>query len=580
MPGPSLPALPGPAVQQLGGSSKGAFMQGFVQALTQSVNQLVMQRQQKEELDRRHKQSTYMALLQSGDEELIPIGLAGLIDEKAGKTGNIDKIKASPTYQQLTGLTQRIFEGSSGDLAAGGSGEGVGPAAMPTSTIPKGTAAGAALPMGASLEPPPPAHVAPEDFKFEQNLLGASAPVQPEVPPPAAPAGGGYDEIFRTLGDLRAKARFSPVARNRIDKAIELVRVGQTSGVLPEAMGKRLMDEMSPASARIESSMGGRLVEISAAEALKYGIPVPEGVESIKVDARRLTQAGATTRTEATITGANERAANKPRRLQIVWSQGVSGGMRKANYVDPATNTLTPLTHGDGKPVVDAPEFRQQITRDAQGNEFVNWVLPGGSGGGETGLTPPPAGPAATPSSAPAPSGTPSPTRVSPRVRELADKFSADPVVKRTQVIAEGANFALGLDNNTTNPADDIGLLYSFAKTMDPDSVVREGEYATVQKYAQSWAEKFGFDVQRIFSNTAFLTPQARANMKSTIQQKFGASRKMYENVRQQYGKQIGQVTGEADGTKHLLDLGAGFPNTTDAIEEWVRDASGKLVKK
>ena len=35
---------------------------------------------------------------------------------------------------------------------------------------------------------------------------------------------------------------------------------------------------------------------------------------------------------------------------------------------------------------------------------------------------------------------------------------------------------------------------------MDPDSVVREGEYATVQKYSQTWGQKFGMDVNRILN--------------------------------------------------------------------------------
>jgi hypothetical protein len=146
------------------------------------------------------------------------------------------------------------------------------------------------------------------------------------------------------------------------------------------------------------------------------------------------------------------------------------------------------------------------------------------------------------------------------RVDAKAKTFESLPVVKNTQKMAEAVSFANSLDINTKNPADDQALIYAFAKAMDPDSVVREGEYATVQKYAQSWAERFGFDVKRIYSNTAFLTPQARANMKKTIQAKFAAGKTQYDNVRKSYINQVNKITGQQDGEDYLTDYGAAFP--------------------
>jgi hypothetical protein len=105
----------------------------------------------------------------------------------------------------------------------------------------------------------------------------------------------------------------------------------------------------------------------------------------------------------------------------------------------------------------------------------------------------------------------------------------------------------------------------AFAKAMDPDSVVREGEYATVQKYAQSWAESFGFNAARIFSNTTFLTPQARANMKATIRQRYQAGLGQYNNVRKSFGDRINKITRKGDGLERLTDYAAGFPTGTAA---------------
>jgi hypothetical protein len=151
------------------------------------------------------------------------------------------------------------------------------------------------------------------------------------------------------------------------------------------------------------------------------------------------------------------------------------------------------------------------------------------------------------------------------RVDIKARAFDSQPIVKKIQTMAEAVTFADGLDPKTTNPADDQALIYSFAKAMDPESVVREGEYATVQKYAQSWAERFGFDVARIFSNTTFLTPEARANMKATIRARYQAARPQYDNVRQSYVTQINRITKQADGNDYLVDYGAAFPEAGSA---------------
>ena len=147
------------------------------------------------------------------------------------------------------------------------------------------------------------------------------------------------------------------------------------------------------------------------------------------------------------------------------------------------------------------------------------------------------------------------------RVDTLARGFDQQAAVKRAGTMAEAVAFANGMSPTTTNPADDQALIYAFAKAMDPDSVVREGEYATVQKYAQSWAEKFGFDVKRVFTNTAFLTPQARANMKATVQQKFAATKTQYDNLRRSYAERINRITGAPDGAEYLTDYAGGFPS-------------------
>ena len=152
------------------------------------------------------------------------------------------------------------------------------------------------------------------------------------------------------------------------------------------------------------------------------------------------------------------------------------------------------------------------------------------------------------------------PPRTQTAVNSIARGWDSLPIVKTIQKQAEAVEFSEKMDPNTKNPADDQALIYAFAKAMDPDSVVREGEYATVQKYGQSWAESFGFNLARLLSNTAFLTPQARANMKATIRAKYQAGMAQYQNVRKSYTAKINKLTGLGDGDEYLTDYGGGFP--------------------
>lgn len=159
------------------------------------------------------------------------------------------------------------------------------------------------------------------------------------------------------------------------------------------------------------------------------------------------------------------------------------------------------------------------------------------------------------------------------RVDKIANNFDNEAVVKNFSVIQEGVQFANSLDPKSTSPSDDQALIYSFAKVMDPNSVVREGEYATVQKYAQSWLDTLGFNASRILSNKEFLTPEARANMKATMQQRYDASLNQYENVYKEYGRRINAITGQEGGESMVTDYRAyqGFPG------DFVRQVESQL---
>lgn len=150
-------------------------------------------------------------------------------------------------------------------------------------------------------------------------------------------------------------------------------------------------------------------------------------------------------------------------------------------------------------------------------------------------------------------------------VRSKVSSFKSEAIVTNFNVINEGYNFAKSISTETTNPADDQALIYAFAKAMDPNSVVREGEYATAQKYAQSWIKAYGKSIEQAIAGTGFLSKEARANIKKTIETKYKSSESNYKNVYNQYVEGINNLTGRNDGEKFLTDYAAAYqePETT-----------------
>lgn len=162
-------------------------------------------------------------------------------------------------------------------------------------------------------------------------------------------------------------------------------------------------------------------------------------------------------------------------------------------------------------------------------------------------------------------------------VRARVAKFSTEPVITNFSTVQEGYNFAKSLSDTTQNPADDQALIYSLAKALDPGSVVREGEYATAQKYAQSWIQAYGKGITQALAGTGFLSEDARRNIKKTIEQKYQASKRSYDNLYNQYKTGINNLTGRGDGEQFLIDY---ITPTQDASREYTDEEFRSLAKK
>lgn len=156
------------------------------------------------------------------------------------------------------------------------------------------------------------------------------------------------------------------------------------------------------------------------------------------------------------------------------------------------------------------------------------------------------------------------PAAAQTRVQGIAGQFDAEQAVKSYQIAAEAID---ALKNAGTSPTDDQSRIYAFAKVMDPNSVVRESEYKTVQDYSQTLLQRTGFKLKRVFDNTGFLTPEARKYMEDTLDNRLASSRKAYDNIYSEYGRRIDKVTGGADGKDYLTDYSRAFVDNSGVLK-------------
>lgn len=157
------------------------------------------------------------------------------------------------------------------------------------------------------------------------------------------------------------------------------------------------------------------------------------------------------------------------------------------------------------------------------------------------------------------------PAQINSTINSIAGAFDNEPIVKSYNTVQEGFQTIKSIGINTQSPADDIAFIYAFAKIMDPNSVVREGEYNTIQKYAQTWADNFGFSAKRIFSNSNFLTPQAKQNMLNTLQPKVTTITNQYQNLSNQYNRRIEEA--RAGGFQSITDYSLGNQSTESPFQ-------------
>ena len=147
------------------------------------------------------------------------------------------------------------------------------------------------------------------------------------------------------------------------------------------------------------------------------------------------------------------------------------------------------------------------------------------------------------------------------KVQTVSGQFDGEQVVKDYNTISQQVE---AVRNAGVTPTDDIQRIYSFAKVMDPNSVVREGEYKTVQDYSTAVLQRFGLNANRVFNNDGFLTAEARKFLLDTLNKRLAVTEKSYKNIADEYGRRINKITGQVDGKEYITDYSKGYSGNTN----------------
>lgn len=124
---------------------------------------------------------------------------------------------------------------------------------------------------------------------------------------------------------------------------------------------------------------------------------------------------------------------------------------------------------------------------------------------------------------------------------KMSDDFNSHPIVKDFNIIqrASGAADNILKDINSrpdkkATAGDDMSLMYLFAKAQDPNSVVRESEYANVGDYFSSLPQAVQFKLSQVYKAApdGRLTDEARKNIAHGIGTLYKTNKEQYDNLR------------------------------------------------
>ena len=135
--------------------------------------------------------------------------------------------------------------------------------------------------------------------------------------------------------------------------------------------------------------------------------------------------------------------------------------------------------------------------------------------------------------------------------QDINKEFESQPIVKAYN---EGLQQYIVLEDTIANGIEgieDLQLVYSFMKAVDPTSVVRESEFANAAKTGNIFQGTFA-RFNGAIKTGGFLPEEVKADFTRAARAGFEAKNKQYFNVKAEKAKQINQRLGISNGIDYL----------------------------
>ncbi len=140
------------------------------------------------------------------------------------------------------------------------------------------------------------------------------------------------------------------------------------------------------------------------------------------------------------------------------------------------------------------------------------------------------------------------------QVDSLAKGFDASQIVKDYNVVQEKKLTFDQLMNSSQSGPGDMAMVYEFMKALDPNSVVRETEYASASKTGNIFTGTLAQFNGLFKPQGGFLSPQVKASFKKVVDQKLAVKEKQYDNLYNETARKINMKTGSEDGSDYLTN--------------------------
>lgn len=140
------------------------------------------------------------------------------------------------------------------------------------------------------------------------------------------------------------------------------------------------------------------------------------------------------------------------------------------------------------------------------------------------------------------------------QIDKLSSGFDSSPITKQfNEVMNKKIAVESIMDTGIKGPAD-LALVFDFMKSLDPNSVVREAEYATAAKSGNIFQGIYSKFNGYMTEGGGFLPPNVRKEFVNIIDKKYKAVEAQYDNLRNETGRKINIKTGDVDGTDYITD--------------------------